>query len=69
MENLANIDAFSKQAPKGYNLTSAMENINKSIAAGENVMLDTRNLSAADLQQLTSEISRQGLRNKVLIWP
>ena len=64
------VKAFnSKYAPKGYNLTDAMANINKSLANGENVMLDTRSLNAADLQQLTNEIVRQGLSNKILQWP
>ena len=64
------VKAFNSQyAPKGYNLTDAMANIKKSLTANENVMLDTRNLTATDLQELTNEISKQGLSDKVLTWP
>jgi hypothetical protein len=64
------VKAFNSQyAPKGYNLTDAMANINNSLANGENVMLDTRNLNAVDLHELTSEIEKQGMSSNVLLWP
>lgn len=64
------VKAFNSQyAPKGYNLNDAMTNIKKSLAANENVMLDTRNLTVTDLQELISEIAKQGLSDKVLTWP
>ena len=64
------VKAFnSKFAPKGYNLSEAMNKIQKSIGEGENVMLDTRNLHADHLAELIGEIAKQGLMDKVLLWP
>jgi len=64
------VKAFNSNfAPKGYNLTDAMSKIKKSIAAGEYVMLDTRNLWEQDLVELRREITLQGLADKVLLWP
>ncbi|THF73944.1 hypothetical protein [Cohnella fermenti] len=64
------VKAFnSNYAPKGYNLSDAMTNIRKSISNGENVMLDTRNLSQEHLSELKNELVKTGLIDNVKIWP
>jgi len=55
--------------PKGYNLSDAITNIKKSISKNEYVMLDTRKMFEADVQELMAEIVRRGWQDKVLIWP
>lgn len=59
----------SQYAPKGYNLESALENIKNSILNGENVMLDTRKMFPEHIQELVDALTREGLIDKVKIWP
>lgn len=61
----------SNFAPKkgGFTLNKSMESINKSLSEGENVMVDTRNLSSSDLTLLKNEVLKQGLGDRVKFWP
>lgn len=53
----------------GLNTLILRQDKNGNIAAGEYVMLDTRNLSTKDLTELQGEIAAQGLTDKVQLWP
>ncbi|PZT52719.1 hypothetical protein DN757_26010 [Paenibacillus silvae] len=61
----------SNFAPKkgGYTLNKSMESIKKSLSEGENVMVDTRNLSPSHLIELKTEVSKQSLGDRVKFWP
>jgi RHS repeat-associated protein len=53
----------------GFDLTDSMTKINKSLRDGENVILDTVNMSPADLSALKQAVEAQGLGNKVIFYP
>lgn len=46
-----------------------MRSIKKSLAEGEFVILDTTNLNANDLAELLAELKKQGIIDKVILWP
>lgn len=53
----------------GFNLEKAMQNIQRELRVGENVMLDTRHLSAEDFLKLDEALTRAGHGGRVLWWP
>ena len=46
-----------------------MDEIYDSLGKGENVMLDTTNLSGAHKRELLNEIDKAGLTDQVIAWP
>lgn len=58
-----------KPSKGGYTLQKSMDSILDSISKNENVMLDTSNLSLAHKTELLNEITKQGLLDKVILWP
>lgn len=53
----------------GFRLDKAMNTINKSLEEGENVIIDTINMTPEHISELIEEIQRQGLENNILFWP
>jgi hypothetical protein len=54
----------------GYDLTSSLSKINEAVRTGENVILDTSNMSESAIQELRAAVeARPGLAGKVLWWP
>ncbi|MDL2302259.1 hypothetical protein LJC58_07885 [Lachnospiraceae bacterium OttesenSCG-928-D06] len=63
------VKSFNSNIPpkKGrFTLERAMDSINDSLLKGENVILDTTNLSDADKVQLLQEIANQDLSDKII---
>nr|WP_294495338.1 hypothetical protein [uncultured Anaerosporobacter sp.] len=58
-----------KPSKGGYTLQKSMDSILDSLGKNENVMLDTSNLSLAHKTELLNELSKQGLMDKVILWP
>lgn len=58
----------SRYAPKGYNTPDALEKIKKEIAANENVIIDTANMSPAHIAELRSAIAAEGLASRVIFF-
>lgn len=52
-----------------FNLEKAMANINRELRAGENVMLDTRHLTAEQFVKLDEALQAAGQSGRVLWWP
>lgn len=52
-----------------FELGEAMKKIKSEIALGENIMLDTRHLSADHIDALRTAIAQEGLVDNVLLWP
>jgi len=46
-----------------------MKSIKDSLAENENVILDTTNMSEAHRAELLSEISKEGLKDNIILWP
>ena len=47
-----------------------MKSINREVRLGENVMVDTRSMSAAHVQELQTALAADSsLANNVLFWP
>lgn len=53
----------------GFRLDKAMNTINKSLEEGENVIIDTTNMTSEHVSELIEEIQKQGLENNILFWP
>ncbi|MFI9482676.1 hypothetical protein ACIG2M_12480 [Lysinibacillus fusiformis] len=53
----------------GYTLQKSMKSIKDSLAENENVILDTTNMSEAHRAELLSEISKEGLKDNIILWP
>lgn len=53
----------------GFRLDKAMNTINKSLEEGENVIIDTTNMTSEYVSELIKEIQKQGLENNILFWP
>ena len=65
------IKSFNSNFPPkqgGTTLDTAMESIAESLSQGENVVIDTTNMSAELIDQLTQAISAQGLGNQIIWW-
>lgn len=61
------IKAFNSAfAPKGYNLDSAMAKIQGEISKGELVIIDTQNMTAAHVSELSKAVEEAGLGGKVI---
>lgn len=57
------------RAQGGFDLTRDADKIAAEIAAGENVIVDTSKMSAADVAALQAEVARRGLAGKVVFHP
>jgi hypothetical protein len=69
-DQLWDIKAFRSDFPNGYEKAAAMSAIRTEIAAGENVILDTSNLSPADLAELHRAVAEvPEWVGKILWWP
>ncbi|MBN2736310.1 MAG: hypothetical protein JXR70_04970 [Spirochaetales bacterium] len=69
---LWDVKGFNSNFPPkkgGYTLQKSMNSIMESLSHGENVMLDTKNLSTEHLAELLAEIKKLGLDSKVIPWP
>ena len=53
----------------GFRLDKAMNTIIKSLEEGENVIIDTTNMTSEHVSELIEEIQKQGLENNILFWP
>jgi hypothetical protein len=54
----------------GFEVNAAMKSINREVGLGENVMVDTRSMSAAHVQELQNAVAADSsLAGKVLFWP
>ena len=54
----------------GLEVNAAMKSINREVRLGENVMVDTRSMSAAHVQELQTAVAADSsLANNVLFWP
>ncbi|ETT30087.1 hypothetical protein MKZ07_01440 [Paenibacillus sp. FSL P4-0338] len=60
---------YSKYAPKGYSLEKAMQDIRKSLANGENVIVDTTKMYPEHIKEVKIELEAAKLSDKVLWWP
>jgi hypothetical protein len=56
---------YSKFKPKGYNLQDAINKIAENLNKGINIIVDTTNMDAVDINELFQEIVRRGWTNKV----
>jgi hypothetical protein len=46
-----------------------LKDLRAELATGENVLLDVRNLTAADTQALRQAVEDAGLADRVKLWP
>ncbi len=53
----------------GFEIDRAMNNVEKELRSGHNVIIDTGNLSEDDLGALQTEIERRGFSERVVYWP
>lgn len=53
----------------GFDVDEDVAKVERELAAGHNVIIDTENLSEADLEALRTEIERRGLSDRVVYWP
>jgi len=53
----------------GFDLTKSMTKINESLRDGENVIVDSVNMSPSDLNALKQAVQAQGLGDKVIFYP
>lgn len=58
----------SRYAPRGYNTADAIAAVRREVAAGENVMVDTANMSAEHIRDLQAALAAQGLTDKVIFF-
>lgn len=66
------VKAFNSHFPPlagGFDLTRDADKVDKSLAQGENVMLDTGRLSSNDLSALRNESSLRGWGQRAKWWP
>ena len=52
-----------------FELTQMLKDLRAELATGENVLLDVRNLTAADTQALRQAVEDAGLADRVKLWP
>lgn len=65
------VKAFNSNFPAekgGFSLKNDLDKVKKELAKGENVIIDTQNLSPSDLQQLKNAITSEGLNDRVLFY-
>lgn len=53
----------------GFDVDEDIAKVERELAAGHNVIIDTANPSEADLEALRNEIERRGLSDRVVYWP
>jgi|GEM_PF-809911 len=53
----------------GFDIDKDISKVERELAAGHNVIIDTENLSEADLEALRNEIERRGISDRVVYWP
>lgn len=53
----------------GFGIEQAMNNVEKELRSGHNVIIDTGNLSVEHLEELRTEIERRGYSDRVVYWP
>ena len=53
----------------GFKLEKAMDTIQASLEEGEYVIVDTSNMSQEHIAVLIDELEKQGLMDKIIIWP
>ena len=53
----------------GFGIEQAMNNVEKELRSGHNVIIDTCNLSVEHLEELRTEIERRGYADRVVYWP
>jgi len=58
-----------KPSKGGYTLQKSMDSILDSLGKNENVLLDTSNLSSVHKAELLQELTKQGLIDKIILWP
>ena len=66
------IKSFNSNYPArkgGFTLNKAMENINGELNAGENVIVDTTNMSVEHIDALQNAVDTKGLTDNVIFWP
>ena len=66
------IKSFNSNYPArkgGFTLNKAMESINGEINAGENVIVDTTNMSSEHIETLQNAVDTKGLTDNVIFWP
>ncbi len=66
------IKSFNSNYPArkgGFTLNKAMESINGELNAGENVIVDTTNMSVEHIDALQNAVDTNGLTDNVIFWP
>ena len=67
------VKGFHSQVPPGakgaFTLEDAMKSIKRELALGENVMVDTRNMTAKHVDELREAVRAAGEERRVLFWP
>ncbi|MCM1006333.1 MAG: HINT domain-containing protein [Ruminococcus flavefaciens] len=66
------IKSFNSNYPArkgGFALNKAMESINGELNAGENVIVDTTNMSVEHIEALRNAVDTNGLTDNVIFWP
>jgi hypothetical protein len=53
----------------GFDLVRDMEKVERELAAGHNVIIDTQNMSESDIDAMKDEVDLRGLRERVVFWP
>ncbi|WP_127111685.1 hypothetical protein [Shimia sediminis] len=53
----------------GFDVEKDVAKVERELASGHNVIIDTENLSEADLAALRIEIERRGISERVVYWP
>jgi hypothetical protein len=53
----------------GFDLEADVAKVEKELAFGHNVIIDTGHLNEADFEALRSEIDRRGISDRVVYWP
>jgi len=66
------IKSFNSNYPArkgGFTLNKAMESINRELNTGENVIVDTTNMSVDHINALQNAVDTNGLTDNVIFWP
>ena len=53
----------------GFDLTRDIGKVERELAAGHNVIIDTASLNQADVEAVESELILRGIRHRVVFWP
>lgn len=53
----------------GFGIEQAMNNVEKELRSGHNVIIDTGNLNVEHLEELRTEIERRGYSDRIVYWP